>query len=169
MSSLRPSAKVGIVVLGFILAAAMAWCGVELRDRFSHVPAAEKAGGMYAFGDLLLAVAIFGVVALVPIGLALYWLKPVEKFWIGLARVALVWAVTGLVAIAINHSAVPPLGWWTLLANLRFGIMPLAALGLMTAALFAPGVRQRWWLIVAGLCDGLAFATVVIIALVLRR
>lgn len=162
MTALRPSAKVGIIFLGLVVAAVIAWVAVDISQRMSHVPAAERAGAMYAFGDMLFGVAVFGVAALVPIGLALYWLRPVGKFWVILSRLAIVWALTGFIAIAINHWSMPPMGWWTLLGNVRFGLMPLTALALVAAALFAPLAHFRWTLAAAAACDGLAFVGVVV-------
>src|SRR5258708_35537275 len=53
---------------------------------------------MYAFGDAILFVAVFGVVALAPTGAALFFLRPYRRFWTVLAALGLAVAVTGVTA-----------------------------------------------------------------------
>jgi len=154
-----------MVMLGLVAAVALVWCAVVLRDRFSQVPAVEKAGGMYAFGDFALGLAVFGVAALVPAGLALYWLRPVIAFWTLAARVALGWAVLGMVGVAVWLAAPATQGWPELLAFARVGVMPLTSLGLAVASFFAPLPRERWILLGVAIADGLMFAVVVLVLL----
>lgn len=165
MNALRPLAKVGIVLLGLGVAAVIAGVAVAVRDHFFQVPAVEKAGGMYAFGNLLAGIAVFGVAALVPIALALYWLRPVERFWSAVTAAASAWAVTSLVALAVNRwfSQTPSVGMF--LAQARVGIMPLTALALLTCAVFAPLARHRWLLASAATADGLIFIGVGLVLL----
>lgn len=122
---------------------------------------------MYGFGDLLLGVAVFGVLALAPVGLALYWLRPVARFWSVLQWGAIIFALTGFLAVAVNHWATTALGGWLFLANARFGLMPLSALALLICALFAPQARQRWLLLAAAITDGALFAGVLLVKVVL--
>ena len=163
MKARTPAAKAGIFFLGLIVAFVSAWVAVDLRQRAMRGTPDYATGAMYAFGDLLFGVAVFGVVALVPLGLALYWLRPVARFWSALLSGALTFAVTGPVAVAMNHWSQGLMGGWDLLANARFGIMPLSALALLTCAAFAPQSRQRWSLLAAGLTDGALFAGVVVV------
>ncbi len=154
-------------MLGLAVALASGWVAVDLRDRFSPVPTAEKAGGMYGFGDFLLGIAVAGLVALVPLGLGLYWLRPLEKFWRWLSRFGIAWALSGFVALAINHWSQPPVGLWTLLGNIRFGLMPLTSLALLSCALFAPLPQHRRLLAAAAAVDGVTFVAVVLLKFVL--
>jgi hypothetical protein len=166
---LRPPVKVGIVFLGLILALAIAWCAVGVRQLLGNLTDQQTYGGMYAFGDLLLGIAVFGVLALVPLGLAFYWLRPVAWFWSALLWGATVYAATGFVAVAVNHYATTTLGGWLFLANARFGLMPLSALALLACALFAPQARQRWLFLAAALSDGIIFTTVLVVKFFLPR
>jgi hypothetical protein len=163
----RPSAKVGIVFLGLVLALVVAWVAVFLRQLATQGPAAQASAGMYAFGDLMLGVAVFGVLAVVPIALALYWLRPVALFWSALLWGALLFALTGIGALAANHWATPSTGSWIFLAQVRVGLMPLSALALVTCALFAPRPRHRWLLLAAAFTDGAIFAGVLFVKVAL--
>ena len=57
---------------------------------------------MYAFGDALLFVAVFGVLEVFPTGLALYFFRSSRWFWIALSITALAIAVTGLLAASFG-------------------------------------------------------------------
>ena len=66
--------KVGLVIAGYVAACFLA-SGVVYVDRlFTSTAVTQASSGMYAFGDLLLFVGMFGVLALLPTGLALYFL-----------------------------------------------------------------------------------------------
>ena len=67
----------GLVIGGYLLACLIA-SGAVYAYQSLNQSAAQASAGMYAFGDLILFVAIFGVLALLPTGLALYFL--VRKF-----------------------------------------------------------------------------------------
>ena len=71
-------AKTGLVIGGYLLACLIASGAVYAYQSLNQSAAAQASAGMYAFGDLILFVAIFGVLALLPTGLALYFL--VRKF-----------------------------------------------------------------------------------------
>src|SRR5690242_1891330 len=66
MISMRGYAKAGIVIGGYVLAFAIASAAVALHMATTNQADASAASGMYAFGDTILFVAVFGVVALVP-------------------------------------------------------------------------------------------------------
>ena len=68
-------AKMGLVLGGYLLACLIASGAVYVYQSFTRSAAAAQASaGMYAFGDLILFVGLFGVLALLPTGLALYLL-----------------------------------------------------------------------------------------------
>lgn len=77
MKPLHPVAKVVVVLAGFLLALAVAVAVFAVQE---YATPADPSQGMQAFGDLLLAVTIFFVLASVPAALGLYWL------WDGLFR-----------------------------------------------------------------------------------
>src|SRR5258707_171013 len=62
MKAQTPAAKVGIIFLGLLVAFVIAWAAVDLRQRAMRgIPDHDSA--MYAFGDLMFGVAVFGVAA----------------------------------------------------------------------------------------------------------
>ena len=75
MSSLS---KAGLVVGGYILACLIASGVVYINGLFTQTAAAQASAGMFAFGDLLLFIGTFSFLALIPTGLAVYFL--IRKF-----------------------------------------------------------------------------------------
>jgi uncharacterized membrane protein len=66
--------KVAIVAGGYLLAFLMAFAAVALHAAFTGESGAQASDGMSAFGDLVLFVAVFGAVALVPTGVAIFFI-----------------------------------------------------------------------------------------------
>jgi len=164
---MRPWAKVGVVCLGLVAAFVLACLAVFLRALAIQGPDVQASSGMHAFGDLLFGVAVFGLLALVPFGLALYWLRPVARFWSVLAGAAVLSALSGVLALAANMASRDSTSSWIFLAEARVGLMPLNALNLATCALFAPRIAHRWMLIAAAASDGFIFTGVVLVKFVL--
>ena len=71
MSKLR---KLGLVIGGYVAACLLASGAVYVYQMLTDTAVAQSSSGMYAFGDLLLFLGMFGVLALFPTGLALYFL-----------------------------------------------------------------------------------------------
>jgi hypothetical protein len=67
-------AKWGVVIGGYTVACLVAIVVVYVYQLFTQTLAAQASSGMYAFGDLLLFLGVFGILALFPTGLALYFL-----------------------------------------------------------------------------------------------
>jgi len=76
MSKMSWLAKLGLVVGGYAAACLAAYGAVYINDLFMDPTVAS--GGMSAFGDLILFIGVFGVIALFPTGLTLYFL--IRKF-----------------------------------------------------------------------------------------
>ena len=162
---MKPLVKAGIVAAGYAAALALACGVVYLRiQAYANNPDAQASQGMYAFGESVLFVFAFGVAALPPTGLALYFLRPVRRFWRVIAAGALVLASTGVVAAMVYWAERlhPPLTsvltWWTALAVLRMIIAPLVTAALIVCAAFAPEPRPRRMLMIAAVCEGAAAA-----------
>lgn len=66
-------AKLGLVVGGYVVACLLASGVVYIYQLFTQNPAAQASAGMYAFGDFLLFIGVLGILALLPTGLALYF------------------------------------------------------------------------------------------------
>jgi len=71
-------AKLGLVIGGYIAACLVAYGAVYINNLFMDPAVLQASSGMSAFGDLILFVGVFGVLALFPTGLMLYFL--VRKF-----------------------------------------------------------------------------------------
>lgn len=138
----KPFLKVGVVVLGYLAAFLVASGAVAIRLANTSGPDAQASSGMYAFGDAVLFVAVFGVAALVPMGGALFFLRRYRPFWTVLSTFGLVVAVTGLAAVAafaIGRNAAPsPLATWAAFSVLRILVAPLLTLTFLVCAVFSP-------------------------------
>ncbi len=66
--------KLGLVIAGYLAACLLASGVVYVYQLLTDNAAAQASSGMYAFGDLLLFLGMFGILALFPTGLALYFL-----------------------------------------------------------------------------------------------
>jgi hypothetical protein len=66
--------KLGLVIGGYVGACLLASGAVYMYQLLTDNAATQTSSGMYAFGDLLLFLGIFGMLALLPTGLALYFL-----------------------------------------------------------------------------------------------
>ena len=67
-------ARLGLVIGGYMLACLLASGVVYVYQLFMDNAVAQASSGMYAFGDLLLFLGMFGILALFPTGLGLYFL-----------------------------------------------------------------------------------------------
>ena len=76
---MKPVLKIAIVAGGYLLAFLIASLAVALHAALTRESGAQASGGMSAFGDLVLFVAVFGAVALVPTGAAVFFLWSKEK------------------------------------------------------------------------------------------
>lgn len=169
MNSLRPAAKFGFVSLGFAAAIAAACLAVTIREYYTDGPEAQASSGMYAAGDAMLGVAVFGILAIAPTALALYWLRPVPAFWTVLTWSAVLYALTGIGALGLRFASTSGSlgGWMALLSILRIAIMPVGALTLLTCAVFAPKPRHRWTLTATFLIEAGIFAGIVLMKFIL--
>ena len=72
--------KLGLILGGYILACLLASGAVYLYQSLTDSAVTQASSGMYAFGDLLLFIGVFGILALFPTGLALYFvIRAVRK------------------------------------------------------------------------------------------
>jgi hypothetical protein len=90
--------KVAAVSGGYVAAVLAGLAAVAIRVASTSGSDAQASSGMYAFGDLLLFVAVFGVSALVPTAAALFFLRPYRRFWTALSALGLTVALTGVAA-----------------------------------------------------------------------
>jgi hypothetical protein len=115
---------------------------------------------MYAFGDFILFVEVFGGLGLFPTGLALYFLRPLRIFWTILAIAALALAAIGpfTVAVVALLSRLPNLpSFWQACAF--FGVLrmlgaPLLAGAFLLCACIAPTPFARWAFLGTAVIEG---------------
>jgi len=145
--------KPGVVLIGYAAALLVSCVAFYVYGYvLSRNPALHASGGMQAFGDFLLFVGLFGFLALFPTALALYHLRPFEKFWRVFSIASLVLAVSGLLAaVMIGRPQQSP---WAVLVVGFFGLVkilgaPLLGFGFLMCAVIAPTRRSRRFLIAA--------------------
>ena len=143
--------KTGVVLGGYAAALLLTWALFYIYV-FMREDIGPGSGGMQAFGDALLFAGVFGLLALVPTALALYYLRPFEKFWVAFSIASLALAATGPVAALLmgrlhqSYSAAVLVGFFGLLKVLG---APLFGLGFVICAVIAPTGRSRGRLVAA--------------------
>lgn len=165
MQPLAPSTRIGVVVVGYFLAAAVAFLAVLLRQHFMDPADALASSGMHAWGDVMMFVEVFCIVGLVPTTLALFWLRAVPRFWRGLAFVAVVVALTGPAWLALAAVSAPQ-SLWAIAAPLRVMAMPVGGGFWFVSGVFAPAKRERWLLWGAALIEATGFVVTVLVKIV---
>jgi hypothetical protein len=151
---MRPAIKLAWIAAGYAAAFAIASAVESIRIANTIGPEAQASSGMYAFGDSVLFVAVFGLLALVPTAAAFYFLRSDRRFWLAISGIGFTVAITGVIAailFAIGRHADPKtsLAFWGALSVLRILIAPLLTLFLLLAALVAP-FRGPRMLLLAG-------------------
>jgi hypothetical protein len=161
----RPVAKAGIVVGGYVAALATASAILAIYVAATSGPDREVYAGMFAFGDSLLFLAAFGVAAVPATGAALFFFRPYAPFWQALSAGALAVATTALAALfyylAPQAAArVAVFRTWSALAPLRVLSAPLLASFFLLSALLAPNRSFKSALAVAGAIEAAVFVCV---------
>jgi hypothetical protein len=124
----------------------------------------QAASGMTAFGDSMLALAVFGIAAIPATGAALYFLRSRRSFWIILTIAAVIVAGTALAALALSVGPLRADARFQsvgMMAPLRVLVAPLLGLFFLLCALFAPTRTVRLWLAGASAVEVIVFASVV--------
>jgi hypothetical protein len=94
----RGPVKIGLVGIGYVGAFLVASAIVASYVASTSGPDRQNYGAMFAFGDDVLFLAVFGVASVPPTGAALFFLRPYRSFWRALSIAALAIAATGLAA-----------------------------------------------------------------------
>lgn len=153
-----------VVVAGYVAALLAAFAVFEIRQRSMRGPVSEASAGMSAFGDALLFLGVFAVVALVPTGVALHAMRRFDRFWPALANAALGVAATGVLAVAMyafTAAHASDAFQWSVLALLRMLASPVLCAGFALAGFIAPEPRWRKRLFAAAAVDGAIVVCVV--------
>jgi len=138
-----PLRRIALVAVGYVGAFLIASVVVAIRVATTSGPDAQASSGMYAFGDAYLFIAVFGVLALVPTGAALYFLRPYRPVWIALSSVGVCVAFTGVAAVVLfalgrDTAAPSALAAWASFSVLRILLAPILAPAFLVVALFTP-------------------------------
>jgi hypothetical protein len=148
--------KLGVVLGGYAAAllATYAFSYFYLLARNHLSP--DASGGMQAFGDSLLFIGLLGFLALIPTALALYFLRPFEKFWTFFSIACLALATTGpLAATMLGKSQQAPWAGWVLGFFGLWKVLgaPLFGLGFLVCGVISPFRRSRRVLLGAALVE----------------
>jgi hypothetical protein len=164
LPSMRPAAKVGVVVGGYVAALLVAIAVVAVYVHLTDSPDRDLYSGMYAFGEGLLFLAALTLASLPATAAALYFLRPYRAFWIAISLASLAYTTTAIPAV-IDHFTVRPLGepmsGSSALLSLRLVLAPFPGFVFFLAGLFAPGLWFRLALFGAMLIEAGAFSCLV--------
>ncbi|MCM8595958.1 hypothetical protein [Accumulibacter sp.] len=172
--TMGPLAKVAVTVAGYALALLVASAVVAVYVLWTSGPDRDASGGMHAFGDGLLFLAVFSIASIPPTAAALFFLRTYRVFWIALLLAASAVVASGLAALAVylGARAADPgsiLHQWDALAVLRILVAPAFALAFLVAGVLAPARASRVGLLVAATSEAGVFATVLLIWLTALR
>ena len=162
LKNMRPLAKVAIVFLGFMLALAIACIALKVYVARTAGPDREQYAAMFAFGDSLLFLGIFGTAALPALSATLYFLRPHPTFWMLLSTATLAVSVTTIAAsIAISYQrsagSAGPLSLLLAIGSLEVIFAPGFVMLFLLSGIFAPSRSVRVVLVAATLAETFAF------------
>jgi hypothetical protein len=163
--AMRPAAKAGIVVAGYVAAVAVASLVLRVYIASTSGPDRDTYGGMYVFGDTLLFLGVAAIGAVPATGLALFFLRSYRGFWRVLSIGGLATAATAILASGLFHAMRSAtshgvLYSWAMVTPLRILAAPMLALFFLVSGLFAPTRSARICLTSAAAIEVLAFVSV---------
>jgi hypothetical protein len=100
--------KLGVVLGGYALAFVVSCVAVAIYDRRFTPADNQTMGGMIAGGEMMYGGAVFVLIALVPTGLALWFLRRHRPSWALLTLGCLGFALLGLTAVFITFAPPAP-------------------------------------------------------------
>jgi len=164
---MRTFTRLLMILGGYVAAFAAAWAALEVRLWLTDTPDAQASGGMYAFGDAMLFLGMFGLGSLIPTGALLILFRASRALWAAVAALALAVAATGLVAVAFYATlrlapsmiAGSAFELWAGLSPLRLLPAPLIFIALALAAAIAPPSLARRALVVSLAAEAVVGAT----------
>jgi hypothetical protein len=146
MTRARRALLVALALGGWAAAFAATQAIVALRYRFADPVAVAGSPGMWAFGDLVEGIVLFGALSVPGTWLLLRALRDADAFWGAVSWVGLAWAALAPLALALElltalsagraiRSAPPALQVASALAVVR----------LLTTPAALPGLAVGWW------------------------
>ena len=170
---MRALAKVGLVGAGYIGAFATAWAVVAVHIATTQGPDRRDYAAMFDFGDTLLFLGVFGLAAVLPTGVALFFLRPYRWFWRALSVAAMAMAATAAAAFVVmllgRDAGTRSAASAAAVASLRILIAPLFALAFAVSTAFAPSRNPRLALLAATATEAMVFCGHFLLALTIGR
>jgi len=148
---MKKPVKIGIVIVGYILACVAAYVATYINELATRSTDAQASQGMFAFGQSILFLLVFGGLALIPTVLTFYFLRSSEKFWNGFAVLCLVFSIIGLIIVIANalmNANVLHIAESSATVISLFGVLgafgaPILIIGFLVLAVIAPSRRPR--------------------------
>ncbi len=157
---MKPVAKVGVVVVGYLAAVASACAALGIYIATTSGADRQTYGAMFAFGDGLYFLAVLGVSAIPATALGLFFLRPYPAFWRLLSACFIfITALTFVALVVYTARAESP---WAALTPLWLLATPFFAAAAFVAGIFAPKDFSRSALIGTSVVHGAIFAYIVI-------
>jgi len=157
------SSRILIVAGGYAVALLTALAVAGAHVVATSGPAWQGSSGMLAFGDTALFAGVFAVAAVPATCAALFFLRPVRKFWRVASIVALAIAATSLGALVyylVSPSTGAAVGAWSALTLIRILLAPVLSAAFFLAVLFAPTRSARLALLAASVIEAGVFVWV---------
>jgi len=157
---MKPVAKVGVVVVGYLAAVAIACVALSIYVATTSGPDRQTYGAMFAFGDSLYFLGVLGVSAIPATGLGLFFLRPYPAFWRLLSACFIFIAALTFVALAVYTARLE--SEWAALTPLWLLAAPFFAVAAFVSGVFAPEKSSRSVLIGTSLVHGAVFVYIVV-------
>lgn len=163
IESLTTGKKIALVILGHALALVVALAVTKLYVFATGFIDRQASSGMTAFGDSFFFLVVFVVASLPAAGLGLFFLRAYRSFWIVLAALSVIVAITGLAALFALYVpyAAPRPTWfrmWELFAPLRALAAPLLFLVFSLSGLLSSSRGARLTLMTMAVSEAAVFA-----------
>jgi hypothetical protein len=157
--------KILLVVAGYAIALLIALGLTHAHQVATGGPAWQGYSGMLAFGDSVLFLGVFGLTAVPATGAALYFLRPVRRFWQIASITALAIAATGLAAFFgyLLFRSTQPASMLVALSPIRILLAPLFGTAFFLGLLFAPSRPGRLAFLAATVIEAVVFISVAFI------
>jgi len=169
--------KIGIVIAGYIFALGCASAATYIQELSRRGTDAQASQGMFAFGQTMLFLLVFGGLALIPIVLAFYFLRSSVKFWNGFAVLCLAFSIIGLIIVIANammNANVLHIAESSATIISLFGVSgafgaPILIVGFLVLAVIAPSRRPRIFLLASAGLEILGELYVLVSFLLFKR
>ena len=130
------------VLGGYAVALGVAIAVVVLRT-LTVGAEARASSGMVAFGETILFGGVFGLLAVVPTALALYFLRGYQPLWVTASRSSIALGILAIAAGVVVLWVAPAAADAHFAALILLFMAPLLAVAFALAALIAPAARFR--------------------------